>query len=78
VRLRIHRRAGSPTAADRRQLLIDDAGQAIAAAAAVALLASGFWPGAILALAALLWLGYSAGRSSTARRRLALTALHSK
>ena len=47
------------------------------AAAAVALLASGFWPGAILALAALLWLGYSAGRS-TARRKLALTALHSK
>jgi hypothetical protein len=77
VRLRIHRRAGLKTAADCRRLLIDDAGQAIAAAAAVALLASGFWPGAILALAALLWLGYSAGRS-TARRKLPLTALHSK
>jgi hypothetical protein len=76
VRLRIHRRARSQTAAGRRQLLIDDAGQAIAAAAAVVLLAIGFWPGAILALAALLWLGYSAGRS-TARRREPLTALPS-
>ena len=76
VRLRIHRRARSETAAARRQLLIDDAGQAIAAATAVVLLAYGFWPGAILALAALLWLGYSA-RRSTVRRRQPLTALHS-
>lgn len=76
VRLRIHRRARSDTAAGRRQLLIDDAGQAIAAAAAVVLLAYGFWPGAILALAALLWLGYSA-RGSGVRNRKPLTALHS-
>jgi hypothetical protein len=77
VRLRIHRRARPQTAAGRLQLLIDDAGQAIGAAAAVVLLAYGFWPGAIPALAALLWLGYSAGRS-TVRSRRPLTALHSR
>jgi hypothetical protein len=76
VRLRIHRRARSETAAARRQLVIDDAGQAIAAAASVVLLAYGFWPGAIVALAALLWLGYSA-RRSTVRNRKPLMALRS-
>ena len=77
VRLRVHRRARSDTAAGRVELLTDDAGQAIAAATAVVLLAYGFWPGAILALAALLWLGYSAGRSAV-RGREPLTALHSR
>jgi hypothetical protein len=69
VRLRIHRRVRSGKAAGRLQLLTDDAGQAIAAAAAVVLLAYGFWPGAILALAALLWLGFSAWRSTVQRRQ---------
>ena len=76
ARLRIHRRARSETAAGRLRLFIDDAGQAIAAATAVVLLAYGLWPGAILALAALLWLGYSAGRSTVLGRQ-PLTALHS-
>jgi hypothetical protein len=69
VRLRIHRRVRSGKAAGRLQLLTDDAGQAIAAAAAVVLLAYGFWPGAILALAVLLWLGFSAWRSTVQRRQ---------
>jgi len=67
VRLRVHRQAGSETNSQR--LLIDDLGQVAAAAGSIVLLAYGFWPGAILALAVLLWLGLSA-RRSTQRRRL--------
>jgi hypothetical protein len=66
VRLRIRRRAGS--VAVRRRLLADDLGQLTVAAGSIVLLAYGFWPGAILALAALLWLGLSARRSSQRRR----------
>jgi hypothetical protein len=62
ARLYIHRRAGSGISGQR--LLIDDLGQAAAAAGSVVLLAYGFWPGAILALAVLLWLGLSAKRST--------------
>lgn len=72
VRLRIHRRAGSGVSGQR--LLIEDLGQAAAAAGSIVLLAYGFWPGAILALAVLLWLGLSA-RRSTQRRRMTLAAL---
>jgi len=66
MRLRIHRRAGSGTS--RQRLLIDDLGQVAAAAGAVVLLAYGFWPGAILALAVLLWLGLSARQSARPKR----------
>jgi hypothetical protein len=62
MRLRIHRRAGS--GANRQRLLIDDLGQVATAAGSIVLLAYGFWPGAILALAVLLWLGLSARQSS--------------
>lgn len=62
VRLRIHRRPVS--GADSQRLLIDDLCQVTAAAGSIVLLAYGFWPGAILALAALLWLGQSARRST--------------
>lgn len=74
ARLYIHRRAGS--GANGQRLLIDDLGQVAAAAGSIVLLAYGFWPGAILALAVLLWLGLSA-RPSTQRRRVTLAALHS-
>jgi hypothetical protein len=47
-----------------------------AAAGSIVLLAYGFWPGAILALAVLLWLGLSAGRS-TQRSRVTFAALRS-
>jgi CHASE2 domain-containing sensor protein len=57
----------------RRLLLAEDLGQAAVAAGSVLLLAYGFWPGAIPALAALLWLGLSA-RRSTHRRRMTLAA----
>ena len=73
ARLRIRRRAGP--AANRRRLLADDLGQVAVAAGSVVLLAYGFWPGAILALAALLWLGLSA-RRSTQRKRATPVALH--
>lgn len=69
VRLRIHRRAGS--GANGQRLLIDDLGQVAVAAGSIVLLAYGFWPGAIGAVAALLWLGLSA-RQSTQRRRATL------
>jgi hypothetical protein len=72
VRLRIHRRAGS--GANSQRLLIDHVGQVAAAAGSIVLLAYGFWPGATLALAALLWLGLSA-RRSTQRRRVTLMAV---
>lgn len=73
VRLPIHRRAGSD--ANRQGLLADDLGQVAAAAGSIVLLAYGFWPGAILAPATLLWLGLSA-RRSTQRTRAPLAALH--
>jgi hypothetical protein len=73
VRLPIHRRAGSD--ANRQRLLADDLGQVAAAAGSLVLLGYGFWPGAILALATLLWLGLSA-RRSTQRNRMTLAALH--
>jgi hypothetical protein len=74
VRVRIHRRAGSWVSGQR--LLIDDLGQVAAAAGSIVLLAYGFWPGAFLALAVLLWLGLSA-RRSTQRRRMTLAAVRS-
>jgi hypothetical protein len=66
LRLRIHRRAGPRTNSQR--LLIADLGQVAAAAGSIVLLAYGFWPGAILALAVLLWLGLSARRSTQCER----------
>ncbi len=74
VRLRIHRRAHSGVTS--QHLVIDDLGQVVAAAGSIVLLAYGFWPGALLALAVLLWLGWSA-RQSARRGRLTLAALHS-
>ena len=74
VRLRLHRRAG--WRANSRRLVIDDLGQAAAAAGSIVLLASGFWPGAVLAVAVLLWLGLSVRRSAQFRR-LTLAALQS-
>ena len=74
VRLRIHRLAGS--GANGQRLLIDDLGQVAAAAGSIVLLAYGFWPGAIPALAVLPWLGLSAWRS-TQRRPTTLAARHS-
>jgi hypothetical protein len=60
VRLPIHRRAGSGVS--RQRLIIDDVGQVAAGAGSTVMLAYGLWPGAILALATLLWLGLSARR----------------
>jgi hypothetical protein len=74
VRLRIHRRAGS--SANGKRLFVEDLGQVAAAAGSVVLLAYGFWPGAILAVAVLLWLGLTV-RQSTQRSRMSLAALHS-
>jgi len=73
VRLRIHRRAGA--VADSQRLLVDDLGQVAVAAGSIVLLAYGFWPGAILALAVLLWLGLSVRRSMQFMR-LTLAARH--
>jgi hypothetical protein len=74
VRLRIHLRAASR--ADGKRLVVDDLGQVAAAAGSIVLLAYGFWPGALVAVAVLLWLGLTA-RQSTQRRRVGLAALHS-
>jgi len=74
VRLRIHRRAGS--SANGSRLFAEDLGQVAAAAGSIVLLAYGFWPGAILAVAVLLWLGLTV-RQSTQRSRMTLAALHS-
>ncbi len=74
VRLRIPRRPASGTA--RRRLLIEDVGQVAGAAGSVVLLAYGFWPGTILAVAVLLWLGLSV-RQTMLRRRMTIAALHS-
>jgi hypothetical protein len=46
----------------RQRLIIDDVGQVAAGAGSTVMLAYGLWPGAILALATLLWLGLSARR----------------
>ncbi|HEY2507546.1 MAG TPA: hypothetical protein VGI58_13615 [Streptosporangiaceae bacterium] len=70
ARGRIHRRAGWSRARVRKRLLIEDVGQATAAAGSVVLLAYGFWPGAILALAALIWLAFSARRRPLLARQL--------
>jgi hypothetical protein len=87
VRLRIHRRVASRSRANSRlliddqgqvagQVFADDVGQVIAAAASIVLLAFGYWPGAILALAVLLWLAISV-RQSTRRSRMRIAALQS-
>jgi len=70
VRLRIHRRASS--GANSQGLLIDDLSQVAAAAGSIVLLAYGYWLGAILAAAVLLWLGLSARRGT--QRRTAVGA----
>jgi len=75
VRLRIHRRA--VTTANRQRLLIDDVGQAAAAAGSVGLLAYGLVPGAALALAALVWLALSARQSTQRHSHALMTSLHS-
>jgi hypothetical protein len=62
VRLGIHIEVDSR--ASRSRVLIDDVGQVVAAALSIALLAKGFLPGAILALAVLLWLGLSVWRGT--------------
>jgi hypothetical protein len=74
VRLRIHLRAASR--AGSKRLVVDDLGQGAAATGAIILLAFGFWPGAILALAVLGWLGLTA-RRSTQRSRLGLAVRRS-
>ncbi len=74
TRLRIRRQASRLPGAGRRRLIIDDLGQAAAAAAAIALLGYGLWPGAIVALAALAWLGLTAGHSRRSRRDALLTS----
>jgi hypothetical protein len=75
VRVRIHRRSGSLPQADRRWLLVEDVTQPVAAACATLLLAYGFWPGAIVALASLAWLALSVRRSTSARKQALLTSL---
>jgi hypothetical protein len=74
ARLRIHRRGRS--GANSKRLVVDDLGQVAATAGSIVLLAYGFWPGAILALAVLLWLGLTV-RRSTQRSGVTLAALHS-
>jgi hypothetical protein len=74
VRIRVHRRGGG-LHADRRRIIIGDGGPAAAAAGAIALLAYGYWPGAILALAALIWLGLSARRTRLAHSDAQLSSL---
>ena len=74
VRLRVHRAADSRAQAGRRRLVLGDVGPAAAAAGAIALLADGFWPGAILALAAMVWLGLSAMRRTKPRDHALMTS----
>jgi hypothetical protein len=74
VRLRIPRRAAAGAA--RRLLLIEDVGQVAGAAGSIVLLAYGFWPGAILAVAVLLWLGLSV-RQGMQRKRMTIAAPYS-
>jgi hypothetical protein len=61
VRLGIHSQVDPRTR--RSRVLIDDLGQ-VTAAASIALLATGIWPGAVLAVAVLLWLGLSEWRGT--------------
>ncbi len=77
VRLRVHSlaRHAAVSGADRRRLILEDAGQTVTAAAGVVLLAAGFWPGALLALGALAWLGLSV-RAVTRRGRTRLGLQH--
>jgi hypothetical protein len=74
VRLRIHRQ--TDPGADSQELIADDLGQVAAAAGSVVLLAYGFWPGAFLAVAVLLWLALTARRTMQ-RGSPSLAALHS-
>jgi hypothetical protein len=62
VRVYVHRRARGGI--HRQRVLIDDAGQAAAALSSIMLLAYGYWPGAVLAVAVLSWLGLSARQST--------------
>jgi hypothetical protein len=62
VRLRVHRRVYP--AASGPPLIADDLGQVAVAAGGIVLLAQGYWPGVILAVAALAWLGLSVRDSS--------------
>lgn len=64
VRIRIHRRPS--VTVDQQGLVADDLGQAALAAGGTVLLALGFWPGAILVLGALAWLGMSVRRGRSA------------
>jgi hypothetical protein len=73
VRIHIHRRARSGI--HRQRVLLDDAGQAATAAGSIVLLAYGYWPGAVLAVAVLAWLGLSA-RQGARGKRAAVTAEH--
>jgi hypothetical protein len=77
ARLRIRRRSVSRAAGNRRGLILAEAGQTAVAAGGVVLLAYGLWPGAIVAVAALAWLGLSAWRSRPARGRGLLASLPS-
>ena len=77
VRVRIHRRSGSLAHAGRRRLLLEDLAQPLTAAAATVLLAYGFWPGAIVALASLVWLALSVRRSTRARKQALVASLTS-
>ena len=73
VRVRAHVLARRGAQSSRR-LLVEDAGQAAAGAFAIALMALGFWPGAVVMLAVLGWCAVSmrAGRISAARRAVAV------
>jgi hypothetical protein len=77
VRVRIHRRSGSMAPADRRLLLLADLAQPLTAAGATVLLAYGFWPGAIVAVASLVWLALSVRRSTRARQQALVATLSS-
>jgi len=77
VRVRIHRRSGSKAPADRRLLLLEDVAQPLTAAGATVLLADGFWPGAIVAVASLVWLALSVRRSTRARKQALVATLSS-
>ena len=77
VRVRIHRRSGSLAPAGRRRLLLEDLAQPLTAAVATVLLAYGFWPGAIVAVASLVWLALSVRRSTRARKQALVASLSS-
>lgn len=71
-----HSPPGKDVGEPQGRVLIDDVGQAAAAAGSVVLLALGFLLGALLALAVLV-LALSARQSTRRRRQARLTALHS-